>query len=74
MPASQPPSAENNSVTVPSMPACPLSMPHKLMSVEITKVKTMKSSASTAQPPKAPTNVRRSVTLSSLYHCMRMPL
>ena len=28
----------------------------KLMSVEITKVKTMKSSASTAQPPKAPTN------------------
>ena len=70
MPASQPPIAENSSVTVPSMPAWPFSMPHRLMSVEITKVNTMKSSASIAQPPKAPMNVRRSVLFISLYHCM----
>ncbi len=61
------PAANGEENSVPSMPAWPLSMPHRVISVAITKVNTIVR-ASMAHPPNAAMKVRRSVLFLYTLH------
>ena len=64
-PASQPPNAETSSVMVPSSPAWAVVMCHSASRLGMTKEKICTSSASSDQPPKQATMVRRSRAVRS---------
>ncbi len=59
-PASQPPTAEISNAAVPSIPASPLVMCHAAIKLGMTKLYTITSMPSSAQPPKVAIKVLRS--------------
>ena len=64
-PASQPPNAETSNVMVPSSPACAVVMCQSASRLGMTNEKICTSSASSDQPPKQATMVRRSRAVRS---------
>jgi hypothetical protein len=65
VPVNQPPNEEINKVTVPISPASPRDSPHNPITVGITKLYICTSKASSDQPPKQASIVRRSRPLRS---------